>query len=347
MGAMIAPTTSSGLTPPWVRHSGRKAYLPCQEPVDLCRLSDQSPPSDSGPKPWQRNALLGLVALGGCLYLGGVAAEAMFPIQPEPSQVTLAERQAYTAECQAQMGQLSSNSEQIERLARLADRLEPFQSQPTEFTLVDNQKVNAYSCGLGKIMIEERLASLLTDDELLYVIVRDRRGREPVPGAVGTLMSNLGLEQALGRLGVRFERAKVGDRYVLELLQQNGWRYGGESSGHLLCLDCHTTGDGTISALQVLSAMRASGATLAELCADLTLFPQKLVNVRIERGFDWQASVPLARAREEVERELGDGGRILIRPSGTEPLLRLMVEAHEAGVAERMAQRLADAVAQR
>ncbi len=181
-------------------------------------------------------------------------------------------------------------------------------------------------------------------DELLYVIVRDRREREPVPGAVGTLMSNLGLEQALGRLGVEFERAKVGDRYVLETLQRKGWRFGGESSGHLLCLDCHTTGDGTISALQVLSALRRSGATLAGLCADLKMYPQVLVNVRIERGFDWQSSAALASAREQVERELGGAGRILIRPSGTEPLLRLMVEAPEAGLAERMARRLADAI---
>lgn len=194
-----------------------------------------------------------------------------------------------------------------------------------------------------RLMMVDASGRLYNGDELLYVIVRDRYGREPVPGAVGTLMSNLGLEQALGRLGVRFERAKVGDRYVLELLQQKGWRYGGENSGHLLCLDCHTTGDGTISALQVLSAMRASGATLAELCADLTLFPQKLVNVRIDSGFDWKTSATLARAREEVERELGDEGRILIRPSGTEPLLRLMVEAREAALAERMARRLADA----
>jgi len=194
-----------------------------------------------------------------------------------------------------------------------------------------------------RLMMVDASGRLYGGDELLYVIVRDRREREPVPGVVGTLMSNLGLEQALGRLGVRFERAKVGDRYVLELLQQKGWRYGGESSGHLLCLDCHTTGDGTISALQVLSAMRASDATLAELCADLTLFPQKLVNVRIDRGFDWKTSATLARAREEVERELGDEGRILIRPSGTEPLLRLMVEAREAALAERMAHRLADA----
>src|SRR5690606_15648605 len=119
------------------------------------------------------------------------------------------------------------------------------------------------------------------------------------------------------------------------------------SSGHLLCLDCHTTGDGTISALQVLSAIRRSGATLAELCADLGMFPQKLVNVRIDKGFDWKGSAKLARAREEVERELGEDGRILIRASGTEPLLRLMVEAREASMAERMAHRLADAVAAR
>lgn len=195
-----------------------------------------------------------------------------------------------------------------------------------------------------RLMMVDASGRLYNGDELLYVIVRDRREREPVPGAVGTLMSNLGLEQALGRLGVQFERAKVGDRYVLETLQQKGWRYGGESSGHLLCLDCHTTGDGTISALQVLSAIRASDATLAELCADLRMFPQKLVNVRIDKGFDWRGSATLARAREEVERELGDEGRILIRPSGTEPLLRLMVEAREAGVAEQMAHRLASAL---
>ncbi len=195
-----------------------------------------------------------------------------------------------------------------------------------------------------RLMMVDADGRLYNGDELLYVIVRDRREREPVPGAAGTLMSNLGLEQAFGRLGVQFERARVGDRYVLELLQQKGWRYGGESSGHLLCLDCHTTGDGTISALQVLSAMRASGATLAELCADLTLYPQKLVNVRIAEGFDWQTSAPLAQAREEVERELGNAGRILIRPSGTEPLLRLMVEAREETLAARMATRLADAV---
>ena len=195
-----------------------------------------------------------------------------------------------------------------------------------------------------RLMMVDAAGRLYNGDELLYVIVRDRREREAVPGAVGTLMSNLGLEQALARLDVAFARAKVGDRYVLEALQERGWRYGGEGSGHLLCLDCHTTGDGTISALQVLSAIRRSGRTLAELCAELTLFPQTLINVPIDKGFDWEGSAALARARQEVERELGNEGRILIRPSGTEPLLRLMVEAREAALAEQMARRLADAL---
>jgi phosphoglucosamine mutase len=182
-------------------------------------------------------------------------------------------------------------------------------------------------------------------DELLYLIVRERAARGPVAGAVGTLMSNFGLEQAFQRLGIGFERAKVGDRYVLETLQQRGWLYGGESSGHLLCLDCHTTGDGTISALQVLGAMRRGGATLRALTGDLVLYPQKLINVRVDRGFDWQRHDGLRAAREQVERELGADGRVLIRPSGTEPLLRVMVEARSDDAADRLAKRLAEAVA--
>ncbi len=182
-------------------------------------------------------------------------------------------------------------------------------------------------------------------DELLYVIVRDRLERGPVAGAVGTLMSNLALEQAFERLGIGFERAKVGDRYVLEKLQARGWLYGGESSGHLLCLDNHSTGDGTISALQVLSAIRRSGRTLAELTSDLVLFPQKLVNVSIAKGFDWEKHAPLQQARLAAQAQLGADGRILIRPSGTEPLLRVMVEARDAELADRVANRLAQAVA--
>lgn len=182
-------------------------------------------------------------------------------------------------------------------------------------------------------------------DELLYLIVRDRTRNRHVPGAVGTLMSNFGLEQAFQRLGVAFDRAKVGDRYVLETLQQRGWLFGGESSGHLLCLDCHTTGDGTISALQVLGAIRRSGLSMSGLTGDLVLYPQRLINVRVDKGFDWQRHDGLATARAHVERELGKDGRVLIRPSGTEPLLRVMVEARSDDVAERLARQMADAVA--
>jgi phosphoglucosamine mutase len=181
-------------------------------------------------------------------------------------------------------------------------------------------------------------------DQLLYVIVRERLSRGPVAGAVGTLMSNLALEQAFARLGVGFERAKVGDRYVLERMHARGWLYGGESSGHLLCLDNHSTGDGTISALQVLSAIRRSGRSLPELTEDLVLFPQTLVNVTIAKGFDWERHPALQREQLAARAELGDAGRILIRPSGTEPLLRVMVEARDAGLAHRVANRLAQAV---
>jgi phosphoglucosamine mutase len=186
---------------------------------------------------------------------------------------------------------------------------------------------------------------LYNGDELLYLIVKERARQHHVAGAIGTLMSNFGLEQAFERLGVNFMRAKVGDRYVLELMQQRGWLYGGESSGHLLCLDCHTTGDGTISALQVLTAVKRSGQSLAQLTADLTLYPQRLVNVRIERDFDWQGHEGFRKACADVEAELGRDGRILIRASGTEPLLRVMVEARSEDTAERLANHLAAVVA--
>jgi phosphoglucosamine mutase len=196
-----------------------------------------------------------------------------------------------------------------------------------------------------RILMCDAQGRLYNGDELLYLIVSERARGRPVAGAVGTLMSNFGLEQAFGRIGVAFARAKVGDRYVLETMQQRGWLYGGESSGHLLCLDCHTTGDGTISALQVLGALRRSGRTLAKLTEPLRLYPQKLINVKVERGFDWQAHDGLRRATEQVERELGRDGRVLIRPSGTEPLLRVMVEARSDDVAERLARHIADALA--
>ena len=181
-------------------------------------------------------------------------------------------------------------------------------------------------------------------DQLLYVIVRDRMLSSNVQGAVGTLMTNFALERTFARLGVPFERAQVGDRYVLERLEKNGWLYGGEGSGHLLCLDKHTTGDGIISALQVLAAVRRAGRTLAQLTADLALLPQHMINVPIAPGFNWNSSESLQRELVEVQRELKGTGRVLIRPSGTEPVLRVMVEADDAAAARRYAERLAASV---
>jgi phosphoglucosamine mutase len=181
-------------------------------------------------------------------------------------------------------------------------------------------------------------------DELLYVLVSDRLRQGPVAGVVGTLMTNYALEQALARKGVPFERAKVGDRYVLELLQQRGWLFGGENSGHLLALDCHSTGDGTISALQILAAVVRTGKSLAELTSDLHLLPQKMINVRVRKHFDWQAHDGMAAARSAAQAELGDNGRVLIRPSGTEPVLRVMVEAASVEQATRLAQSIADSI---
>ncbi len=196
-----------------------------------------------------------------------------------------------------------------------------------------------------RLILVDSEGRIYNGDELLYVIVKDRLRSQLVSGVVGTLMSNLALEQCLSKLGVRFARAKVGDRYVLEMLAEKGWKYGGESSGHILCLDCHTTGDGTISALQILSAMRRSNKTLVELTSDLQLFPQKLINVKVSDGFDWVKHDGLQKAKTEVEQQLGKHGRVLIRPSGTEPLLRLMVEAQSTEIAERCARHLAHAVA--
>ncbi len=143
---------------------------------------------------------------------------------------------------------------------------------------------------------------------------------------------------------MEFARAKVGDRYVLEMLKERGWVIGGEGSGHLLCLDKHTTGDGIVSALQVLSVLRRSGKTLAQCTEDIVLYPQKLINVKVVPGFDWQKNAALLGEKDMVESELGDDGRVLIRASGTEPLIRVMVEAKTADVAERMAQRIADKI---
>jgi phosphoglucosamine mutase len=183
-------------------------------------------------------------------------------------------------------------------------------------------------------------------DQLLYVIARDyvRRGTM-TGGVVGTLMSNFGLEQALFRSKIPFARAPVGDRYVLETMQQEGWLLGGENSGHIICLDKHTTGDAIVAALAVLRAICEQKTTLAAATADAALFPQRLINVPIRNGFDWRASDAIRRAEQEAVVILNGLGRVLLRPSGTEPVLRVMVEAREANLADRCAQGIAEVVA--
>ena len=193
-----------------------------------------------------------------------------------------------------------------------------------------------------RLQLVDAQGRLYNGDELLYLMVDDRLGRdEHVPGVVGTLMTNMAVEVALKARGVHFVRARVGDRYVLEELEKHKWILGGEGSGHLLALDKHTTGDGLISALQVLQACVRSGKTMAQLLASLTLFPQTLINVRLRAGQDWKSNTRLAAATELVQAELGDSGRVLIRPSGTEPLVRVMVEARDAAQAQACAERLA------
>jgi phosphoglucosamine mutase len=182
-------------------------------------------------------------------------------------------------------------------------------------------------------------------DQLLYVIACDaqRRGRL-AGGVVGTLMSNLAFELALENLAIPFERAKVGDRYVLERMLIRGWRLGGENSGHILCLDQHTTGDGIVAALQVLCALRLSRTTLKKACAPVTLFPQVMINVPLKQRKDHAKDTNVQKAVQAAESDLGKDGRVLLRPSGTEPVIRVMVEAKSKVKAGRWAKNIADAV---
>jgi phosphoglucosamine mutase len=222
--------------------------------------------------------------------------------------------------------------------------------------LVESVKLHQADFGVAldgdadRLQLVDASGRLFNGDELLYIIADERlhrmqsrglpRGPE-LAGVVGTLMTNMAVELALKRRGFDFVRAKVGDRYVLEELEKRGWLLGGEGSGHLLTLDRHTTGDGLISALQVLQSCVRTGRSMAELLAGVDLFPQTLLNVRLKPGQDWKNNAALARETLAVEKELGDTGRVLVRPSGTEPLLRLMVEASDAANAQAMAARLA------
>jgi phosphoglucosamine mutase len=197
-----------------------------------------------------------------------------------------------------------------------------------------------------RLQMVDTKGRLYNGDELLYLMADDRLSRGDVlPGVVGTLMTNMAVELALKARGVELVRAKVGDRYVLELMESKKWILGGEGSGHLLALDQHTTGDGLISALQVLQACVRSNKSMAQLLSAVSLFPQTLINVKIKPGTDWQSNAALQKVIKDVEKELGDSGRVLIRASGTEPLVRVMVEAKDPVQAQRCAQRIADTLA--
>jgi phosphoglucosamine mutase len=195
-----------------------------------------------------------------------------------------------------------------------------------------------------RLQLVDAAGRLYNGDELLYLLAMDRRTLgEDVSGVVGTLMTNMAVEVALARHGIPLVRAKVGDRYVLEELGQRGWLLGGEGSGHLLALDKHSTGDGIVSALQVLQTVQRSGRSLSDLLSEVQLYPQTMINVRLAEGSDWKRNAPLAREIETIQAELGRSGRVLIRASGTEPVLRVMVEARDAETSRHLAERLADA----
>lgn len=192
-----------------------------------------------------------------------------------------------------------------------------------------------------RLMMADADGTLFDGDQLLYVIVKDQLAQGAKSGVVGTLMTNMAVELAFGRLGASFARAKVGDRHVLEMLNEKGWLWGGENSGHIICLDRHTTGDGIVSALQVLAALKRTGQSLREYSQDLTLFPQVLVNVRTASKLDFAGNAAIQSAVRQAESELKGEGRVLLRASGTEPVIRVMVEGRDADQVGRLAESIA------
>jgi phosphoglucosamine mutase len=196
-----------------------------------------------------------------------------------------------------------------------------------------------------RVIMADAEGALYDGDQLLYIVARHRQLEgELTGGVVGTQMSNLGLEHALEQLSIPFARARVGDRYVLEMLQERGWQLGGENSGHIVCLDKHTTGDAIVSALQVLRALSADGATLGKAAAAVSLYPQVLINVSVNRGFDPASHAAVNQVIAEAERELDGSGRVLLRASGTEPVIRVMVEGKAAPKVRHWAETIAKAV---
>ena len=196
-----------------------------------------------------------------------------------------------------------------------------------------------------RLLMVDGTGRVFNGDELVYLLAQDRLAQgQTVPGVAGTLMSNMGIEAALARQNIALVRAKVGDRHVLEALQQRDWQIGGESSGHILVLDKHSTGDGIISALQVLQAVMRSGKSMAEMLAGAELYPQTMINVRLQANTDWQNLPGLQAAIAAAEQALGQSGRVLIRASGTEPVLRVMVEARDAQQAKHWAEQIAQQV---
>ncbi len=202
--------------------------------------------------------------------------------------------------------------------------------------------------GDGDRLIMVNAQGLVFDgDQLLFAIVKDRLrhvGVNSVTGVVGTLMTNLGFERAMDKLHIDFRRSKVGDRYVMEMLKETGWMLGGESSGHILCLDQHTTGDGIVSALQVLAAIVRFKQPLAQIVQDFVLYPQTLINVRLSKTADWQKHPVVIKACADAQSRLDQSGRLLVRNSGTEPLVRVMVEAQDAALAQSTAELVATTI---